>query len=136
MAKWYVTVDRYCSHCDDPNAPVWTVSRDPNDIGWETDSGCPGYGLTKNDAEELANAANRVKELEKYQSIHAQCDQINLETEATLVRRLADFNSRIEQLESALRHYSCGCKENECEVKPKYAPLKCGWPARQALEGK
>jgi hypothetical protein len=101
MTKWYVTVDKYCSHCDEPDAHVWTVSRDPNDTGWETDSGYPGYGLTKHDAEELANAANRV-----------------------------------EQLETALRHYACGCKENECEVKPRYAPLKCGWPARKALEGK
>jgi hypothetical protein len=42
-------------------------------------------------------------------------------------------NKRIEQLEAALRHYACGCKWNECQVKPKYAPLKCGWPARQAL---
>lgn len=37
---------------------IWTVSRDPTWPGWETDSGCPRYGLCKADAEFLAQAAN------------------------------------------------------------------------------
>ena len=48
--------------------------------------------------------------------------------------KLAD---RIEELEAALSHYACGCKEDKCTPeKPRYRDIKCGWPARQALEGK
>ena len=64
MTKWFVTVDKYSSHIDEPEARVWTVSKDPNNDGWETDGGYPGYGLPKKDAEELANAGNRIEELE------------------------------------------------------------------------
>lgn len=42
----------------DPEAETWTVSLNPDKPGWETDMGCPGYGLTKALAEELAEAAN------------------------------------------------------------------------------
>ena len=64
MTKWFVTVDKYSSHIDEPDARVWTVSKDANSDGWETDGGYPGYGLLKKDAEELANAANRIEKLE------------------------------------------------------------------------
>ena len=64
MTKWFVTVDKACCYPDDPEEHVWTLSRDPNDTGWETDSGYSGYGLLKRDAEELANAANRIEDLE------------------------------------------------------------------------
>tara|TARA_R110000822_G_scaffold117943_3_gene250495 strand:- start:655 stop:945 length:291 start_codon:yes stop_codon:yes gene_type:complete len=63
MTKWYVTVDKYCSYPDE-NSAVWTLSRDPDVTGWETDSGFSGYGMLKADAEELANAADRIEELE------------------------------------------------------------------------
>jgi hypothetical protein len=63
MTKWFVTVDKYCSY-PNPEEHVWTISRDPNDTGWETDSGYSGYGLLKKDAEELAGAANRIEKLE------------------------------------------------------------------------
>jgi hypothetical protein len=44
---------------------------------------------------------------------------------------------RIEKLEAALSNYTCGCKEDKCTPeKPRYRDIKCGWPARQALEGK
>jgi hypothetical protein len=39
---------------------VWTISKDPDKCGWETDMGCPGYGLTFEDATILANAANEI----------------------------------------------------------------------------
>ena len=43
-------------------------------------------------------------------------------------------DKRIEELEAALSHYACGCKEDKCTFeKPRYRDLKCGWPARQAL---
>jgi len=46
-------------------------------------------------------------------------------------------DKRIEELEAALSHYSCGCKEDKCTPEePRYRDIKCGWPARQALEGK
>ena len=57
-------VDEFCSYPNEPDAAVWTLSRDPDETGWNTDSGYSGYGLLKADAEELANAANRVAELE------------------------------------------------------------------------
>jgi hypothetical protein len=37
---------------------IFTVSLDPNEEGWCTDSGFDGYGLTKALAQELADAAN------------------------------------------------------------------------------
>lgn len=37
---------------------VWTVSRDPEKPGWNTDGGYEGYGLTRKEAEYLCNAAN------------------------------------------------------------------------------
>lgn len=70
--KWFVTCwATYCNSvniqngkepkCDIPDDldTVWTISRDHAE-GWETDGGCPGYGLTKIDAMELADAANNL----------------------------------------------------------------------------
>ena len=57
---WFVVRDKSCSSdIDDEEAAVWTLSRWPNETGWETDSGYSGYGLTYADARELADAANR-----------------------------------------------------------------------------
>lgn len=57
-----------------------------------------------------------------------------VDNEYNLHARAAD---RIEQMEAALSHYACGCKEDKCTPeKPRYRDIKCGWPARQALEGK
>ena len=64
MTKWFVVADKYRSQPDDPEDCVWTLSRNPYEIGWETDSGCPGYGLLKKDAEELVGAADRIEKLE------------------------------------------------------------------------
>jgi hypothetical protein len=76
MDKWYVTIDKHCNYPDDPDAAVWTVSRDPNETGWETDSGYNGYGLLKTDAEKLADAANRIEflELALRQLLDEKCD--------------------------------------------------------------
>ena len=63
MTRWFVTVHKCCSY-PNPEEHVWTISRDPNDTGWETDGGYSGYGLLKKDAEELANAANQIEKLE------------------------------------------------------------------------
>ena len=54
---WYVVIDRDASYTG-PDDRVWTVSKDPNKPGWETDCGYQGYGLTKADAEFLVSAAN------------------------------------------------------------------------------
>jgi hypothetical protein len=61
MSKWYVVSERDSDSNDDQNTSgdlVWTLSRDPRTPGWNTDSGFPGYGLSKTDADELARAAN------------------------------------------------------------------------------
>ena len=42
----------------DPNAKIWTLSEDSAKEGWETDSGCDGYGLTKAQAEYYAKCIN------------------------------------------------------------------------------
>jgi hypothetical protein len=79
MSKWYVTIDKQSSYIDEPDEWVWTVSRDPNHTGWCTDSGYSGYGLTKADAEELANAANEIERLrEKMKNIIEWCDKLLL----------------------------------------------------------
>jgi hypothetical protein len=57
---WYVTA---WDEDADPQESVWTLSRDPREAGWNTDGGFRGYGLTKADAEELANAANEIERL-------------------------------------------------------------------------
>lgn len=88
-AKWFVTVDKHCMYPNDPDAYVWTLSHDPNETGWETDSGYSGYGLLKRDAEELANAANRIEQLEaalRSIAANACCDSCR---EAALVARKA-----------------------------------------------
>ena len=88
-AKWFVTVDKHCMYPNDPDAYVWTLSHDPNETGWETDSGYSGYGLLKRDAEELANAANRIEQLEAALRSIAANSCCNNCREAALVARKA-----------------------------------------------
>ena len=38
---------------------IWTLSFDPERSGWNTDGGCPGYGLEKQTADEIADRYNR-----------------------------------------------------------------------------
>ena len=52
---WYVVADQNTAN---PDEKVWTLNTHPDYTGWETDSSCPGYGLTKQVAEFLAAAAN------------------------------------------------------------------------------
>ena len=54
---YYIVCDRNCSYPDDHKA-VWTISDDPRQTGWNTDSGYAGYGLTKAAAQFLCDAAN------------------------------------------------------------------------------
>ena len=43
----------------------------------------------------------------------------------------------IERLREALQFYTCGCKEDRCTPdKQRFRDIKCGWVAREALEGK
>jgi hypothetical protein len=37
---------------------VWTLSFNENELGWETDCGYPGYGLTKEVAQQIADVWN------------------------------------------------------------------------------
>jgi chromosome segregation ATPase len=50
----------------------------------------------------LNEAANRIEELEKYASIHAKCDQTNLEVGLRNFAKLKDAQDRIEELEKQL----------------------------------
>jgi len=48
-----------------------------------------------------------------------------------LVIKAAD---RIEELETALKFYECGCKQDSCTPEePKFRSIKCGWIAKTAL---
>lgn len=55
-------MNRVYAVCDDAHDPdtdhCWTISEHPRRTGWETDSGCDGYGLTKAIAEEYVRAIN------------------------------------------------------------------------------
>jgi hypothetical protein len=65
--RWYVV----CSTCatdPQPEDRIWTISRKPDEEGWITDGGYPGYGLTKAEAEELTAAANMVRSFWTYLS--------------------------------------------------------------------
>ena len=52
----------------------------------------------------LAERDTRIEELEKYQSVHAQCDKTSLELEEKLVKQLGEAHKRIQMLEAALTH--------------------------------
>jgi hypothetical protein len=44
---------------------------------------------------------------------------------------------RIEELETALKFYECGCKQDSCTPEePKFRSIKCGWIAKAALKEK
>ena len=84
-------------------------------------------GVMCGDDPVIEEAASRIEELEKYQSIHSQCDKSSLEVEGKLVQRLSLAHARIEKLEEALREIAY------TEPEDKYWP---GRIARKALEGK
>lgn len=54
---WYAVRDDFDREAD-PTRQIWTVGKNPKRVAWDTDSGCDGYGLTKAEAEFLAQAAN------------------------------------------------------------------------------
>ncbi len=54
---WHVVCDRYAVD-PQPDETIWTVNRVPTETGWETDNGCYDYGITKANAQFLADAAN------------------------------------------------------------------------------
>lgn len=60
-----------------------------------------------------AEAADRIEELEKYQSLHSQCDKSSLEIEKKLVQRLGSAHTRIEKLERALEKIAVHHRYNE-----------------------
>lgn len=60
--RLYVTHGRWFEEGHpNPEYEIWTLSAIPNEPGWETDSGCSGYGLTKALADEIARRYNDFK---------------------------------------------------------------------------
>lgn len=59
--RWYVVCSALATS-PEPEDRIWTLSHDPKHTGWNTDHGTPGYGLTKTQAQELADAANEQEE--------------------------------------------------------------------------
>ena len=62
MNKWFAVADRDACDLEDD---VWTISRDANVTGWNTDSGHNGYGLKFEDAEEIIRTLNSANALRK-----------------------------------------------------------------------
>lgn len=60
--RWYAVCESGSSSGDYDDDLIWTLSKDPNETGWNTDCGVYGYGLTKADAEHLAACANHIAE--------------------------------------------------------------------------
>jgi len=56
-SHWYVVCSALATD-PDPKDRIWTLSHDPKHTGWNTNHGTPGYGMTKAQAQELADAAN------------------------------------------------------------------------------
>ena len=54
----YVHTDRKGRGPPDPDDPVYTLTTIRGQSGWNTDSGCPGYGLTLAEALFYRDAAN------------------------------------------------------------------------------
>lgn len=53
----YATFDTHSDGLDEvKDMDVWTVSGNPEDVGWTNDSNCRGYGLKRADAEFYAHA--------------------------------------------------------------------------------
>lgn len=52
---WYVVSE---SDQSDDDEKVWTVSQYPDQSGWNSDSGYPGYGMPRVAAQFLVDAAN------------------------------------------------------------------------------
>lgn len=74
--RYYVVTYDNSSYNEKPNesgeyeGQIWTVSSDPNEPGWNTDGGYSGYGLTKQRAQFLCDAAN--EKLEREGKLDAQ----------------------------------------------------------------
>ena len=69
IKRVYATKERYESEDRD----IWTISEDPEETGWETDSGCDGYGLSKEKVDYYTMCINMfpqlvstLEELDKY----------------------------------------------------------------------
>lgn len=54
-AKWHATRHEWAGTPDRPN---WTIGPLKDEENWNTDSGCPGYGMTKEDAERAVACYN------------------------------------------------------------------------------
>lgn len=55
--KFYAVCSKH-AEASDLERDIWTVSTNPDQAGWQTDAGFPGYGLTRRMAQFLADAAN------------------------------------------------------------------------------
>ena len=97
-------------------------------------------GVMCGDDPVIEEAASRIEELEKYQSIHSQCDKSSLEVEGKLVQRLSLAHARIKKLEEALfESMALNINYHAVEEKDGYefteAPIVIDM-ARNALEDK
>lgn len=61
-------------------------------------------------------AANRIEELEIYQSIHAQCEKVSLELEAKLVKKLSVAYNHIEKLKAGEEDWNRICNSYAARV--------------------
>ena len=90
----------------------------------------------------VLEAADRIDDLkEKLEALTAatkkfadSVQQVNATIDKQWAEAQDQQSARINELEAALRHYQCGCKEDSCTPeKPKFRSIRCGWPAKAAL---
>jgi len=91
---------------------------------------CSAYD-SREPLDECIEAADCIEKMERYQSLHAQCDGVSLEIEAKLVKKLGASHNRIETLEAALREITWIATPDHEEARNKATEI-----ARKALEGK
>ena len=51
------------NNAESADEQIWTISENPDETGWETDSGHSGYGLTKEQADYYAMCINEYPKL-------------------------------------------------------------------------
>lgn len=59
--KWYATRDELAGVDAEE---VWTIGQKKNETNWETDSGCDGYGMTREAAERAVARYNALAGIE------------------------------------------------------------------------
>jgi hypothetical protein len=112
------TVENYSRPSDDDD--VFTISKDPKNTGWNNDGDCHGYGLTKQDALELANSANDCNRYKQQLEEMRSLAEKHLRLAATLAAALEKIEGQWVHPKAELEGW---CKQPDCDFGPAPAGL-------------